>query len=84
MRNREINKNYDEKNAKGNKIMQIVYSRTLTCKAYWCMKLGKWLGAWKFEDNYFEFIVQPLIVIVSKSNFKAFFLPGEYNKNTNS
>lgn len=34
MRNREINKNYDEKNAKGNKIMQIVYSRTLTCKAY--------------------------------------------------
>lgn len=48
------------------------------------MKLGKWLGAWKFEDNYYEFIVQPLIVIVSKSNFKAFFLPGEYNKNTNS
>lgn len=34
MRNRELNKNYDEKNAKGNKKMQIIHSTALTCGAY--------------------------------------------------
>lgn len=35
MRNREIKKkNCDEKNAKGNKVMQIAYSTTLTGRAY--------------------------------------------------
>ena len=66
MRGCEINKNYGRENAKENAIMQILHSTKLTGKAYWCMKLGKCLWAWNFEDNYLEFIVWPLIVIVSK------------------